>query len=123
MKIELPLTSQLQEVFRTDAGCVYQSDYENCLYVEFSGKTIRYKVKCFFRLKSIVDRIDLAKMASDPDPACDFEIVTMCACEHCYVLTLPQVIALKELLAGAKVMLELNSILHDRLRRVALKAV
>jgi hypothetical protein len=62
-------------------------------------------------------------MASDPDPACDFEIITMCACEHCYVLTLPQVIALKELLAGAKVMLELNSILHDRLRRVALKAV
>jgi hypothetical protein len=39
------------------------------------------------------------------------------------VLTLPQIVAFKELLAGAKVMLELNSILHDRLRRVAVKAV
>jgi hypothetical protein len=123
MRIELPLANGLQEVFRTDAGCVYQSDIQNCLYVEFSGKTIRYKVKCFFRLKAIVDRIDLAKMASDPNRACDLEIITMCACENCYVLTLPQIVAFKELLAGAKVMLELNSILHDRLRRVAVKAV
>lgn len=119
MKVQSPHFSALQEVFRTEAGCVYQSDLENCLYVEFAGRTVKYKVKCFFRLKAAVDRVDLAQMASRTDRASDVEIISLCACENCYVLTLPQIIAFKELLAGARVMLELNSILHERLRRVA----
>jgi hypothetical protein len=60
-------------------------------------------------------------MASDASRAADVEIISLCACENCYVLTLPQVVAFKELLAGAKVMLDLNSIIHERLRRTGAK--
>jgi hypothetical protein len=108
----------LEEVFRLESGCVYQSDVENCLYVEFAEKTVKYKISCFLRLKSIIDKIDLDRMAADTNRASDVEIITMCACENCYVLTLPQIIAFKALLNGAKVMLELNSIIRERLYRV-----
>ena len=118
MKSTFSLLPHLDEVFRTEAGCVYQSDPENCLYVEFANKVVAFRLKCFFRLKAIVDKIDLARMASDTQRAADVEIISMCACDHCYVLTLPQIVAFRELLAGASVMLELNSILHERLHRL-----
>lgn len=118
MKSSFALLPGLEEVFRTETGCIYQSDAENCYYVAFAGKTVKFKVKCLFRLKSLLDKIDLARMASDVRRAADVEIISLCACEHCYVLTLPQIIAFRELLDGTKVMLELNSIIHERLRRV-----
>ncbi|MBD0255352.1 MAG: hypothetical protein ICV83_06505 [Cytophagales bacterium] len=121
MRLPSSPCSALQEVFRTEAGCVYQSDLEHCLYVEFANRTVKYKLKCFFRLKTAIDAVDLARMAFDASRAADVEIISLCACENCYVLTLPQVVAFKELLAGAKVMLELNSILHERLHRPGVK--
>ncbi|HEX8530395.1 MAG TPA: hypothetical protein VF646_10245 [Cytophagales bacterium] len=123
MRLPSSSCAALQEVFRTEAGCVYQSDLEHCLYVEFANRTVKYKLKCFFRLKAAIDRVDLVRMASDASRAADVEIISLCACENCYVLTLPQVVAFKELLAGANVMLELNSILHERLHRSGLRGM
>lgn len=108
----------LEEVFRTEAGCVYQSDVENCFYVDFGGRAIKFSILCFFRLKTLVDKVNLPDMAACPERSSDIEIISPCACEHCYVLTLAEIAALKELLAGAKVMLELNSILKERLCRL-----
>ncbi|MDB5086270.1 MAG: hypothetical protein JWR09_264, partial [Mucilaginibacter sp.] len=54
----------------------------------------------------------------DSTKAPDVEIIFICACDHCYVLTLLQIIALKEILEGTFVMLELNNIIHDRLFRI-----
>jgi transcriptional antiterminator Rof (Rho-off) len=122
MKSVGSLLPSLVEVFRTESGCVYQSDVENCYYVEFAGKTVKFKIKCLFRLKSIVDNIDLARMAADTRRASDVEIISLCACEHCYVLNLTQIVAFRDLLAGTKVMLELNSIIHERLRRLPVKS-
>jgi hypothetical protein len=108
----------LEEVFRTEAGCIFQSDAENCLYVDFGGRAIKFSLLCFFRLKSLVDKVNLPDMATCPERSSDIEIISPCACEHCYVLTLAEIAALKDLLAGAKVMLELNSILKERLYRL-----
>lgn len=108
----------LEEVFRTESGCVYQSDAENCLYVDFGGRAIKYSLACFFRLKRLVDKVNLPDMAVNPERSSDLEIISPCACEHCYVLTLAEIAALKELLAGTRVMLELNSILKERLQRL-----
>jgi hypothetical protein len=111
--------SVLEEVFCTTAGSVYQSDVENCLYVDFGGRCIRYSLGCFLRLKVLVEKIDLSAMASNPERSSDLEIISPCACEHCYVLTLTEILAFRELLQGAKVMLELNSIIQSKLHRVA----
>lgn len=101
------------EVYSTSAGAVFQCDRKNRLLLQFDGSLIPFKVDAFLRLKKIVDRIDLMAMASSTDRSSDFEIIYPVGCERVYVLSLPEVIALKELLGGAKAMLEINSMLHE----------
>ena len=110
----------MTEVFKTKHGCVYQCDNENCFWVEFAGTLTPFKFHCFLRLKQLVDRIDIDAMVNNPHNNADLEIISPCSCERCYTLTLPEIIRFKNLLAGAKVMLELNSILHERLKSVCI---
>ncbi|MCU0353932.1 MAG: hypothetical protein MUD08_09405 [Cytophagales bacterium] len=109
------VSTDRQEVFRTEHGCVCQSDAEKAIYIEFGGKFERYDVHCFQRLKKAIFRIDLEQMATDVARATDVEIIALKGCTHFYVLTLPQVLAFRELLEGASVMFELNSIIQERL--------
>lgn len=115
----MKVKEQLKEIFRTPNGCVYQSDVKGCFTVDFGGYMTEYKFPCFFALKRLVQRTDVDGMALNPSKASDIEIISPCGTERCYVLTLSQVLEFKELLAGASVMLQLNSILHERLYRVA----
>ena len=115
----MQVAEQFKEIFRTPNGCVYQSDKKGCFGVDFAGYMTEFKIPCFFALKKMVDRIDLDAMALDPANASDIEIISPCGSERCYVLTLPELLEFKELLAGARVMLQLNSILHERLYRIA----
>ena len=112
-----PSPSLISEVFRTDSGAVYQNDAERCWQVSFAGKTARFDYRCLLKLKTAIYRIDIEQRLLDAASP-DVEIVFICACDHSYVLNLLEVIALRELLAGTFVMLELNQIIHDRLYRV-----
>lgn len=78
-----------------------------------------YKLPCFFALKKLVSKIDIDAMALNPSKCSDIEIISPCGSERCYVLTLSGVLEFRDLLSGACVMLQLNSILHERLYRVA----
>jgi hypothetical protein len=108
------------DVFSTKSGAVYQSDAERCWYVDFAGKVAKFDYRCLLKLKKAVYNVDIeAKLLqSSKDP--DVEILFICACDHCYILSLLQIIALKELLEGTFVMLQLNHILQDRLYRIAI---
>src|SRR5690606_1300151 len=108
------------EVFRTKYGCVYQCDEQNCFWVDFAGSLTSFKFHCFLRLKQLVDQIDIEAMVNDPGNNADLEIISPCSCERCYTLTLPEIIRFQSLLSGAKVMLELNSIIHERLKIVCI---
>jgi hypothetical protein len=108
------------DVFSTKYGAIYQSDAERCWYVDFAGKVAKFDYRCLLKLKKAVYNVDIeAKLLqSTKDP--DIEILFICACDHCYILSLLQIIALKELLEGTFVMLQLNHILQDRLYRIAI---
>ncbi len=109
---------QWTDVFQTSAGAIYQSDAERCWYVDFAGKVAKFDYRCLLKLRKAVYHIDIeqALLNTTKDP--DVEIIFICACDHCYVLSLLQIIALKELLEGTFVMLELNHIIHDRLYNI-----
>ena len=109
---------QWTDVFQTSAGAIYQSDAERCWYVDFAGKVAKFDYRCLLKLRKAVYHIDIeqALLNTTQDP--DVEIIFICACDHCYVLSLLQIIALKELLEGTFVMLELNHIIHDRLYNI-----
>ena len=105
------------ELFSTTHGTVYQG--KRCLYVAFAGTTTPFNISCFWALKKRVDAVDITEMASNPARAYDCAIISPSGSERCYVLSLAEVIEFQELLAGAKVMLELNSILYEQTYAVA----
>jgi hypothetical protein len=105
--------TQWTDVFSTPAGAIYQSDAERCWYVDFAGKIAKFDYRCLLKLRKAVYHIDIEQVLLTSSKAPDVEIIFICACDHCYVLSILQIIALKELLEGTFVMLELNHILHD----------
>lgn len=106
------------EVYSTRSGAIYQSDSENCWYIDFAGKLARFDYRNLLKLKKAVYHIDIENLLLSSDKTPDLEIIFICACDHCYVLSLIQIIALKELLQGTFVMLDLNHIIYDRLHRI-----
>jgi hypothetical protein len=112
--------SEMAEVFQTTSGAIYQSDTENCWYVDFAGKTARFDYRNLIKLKKAVYNIDIEELLLKNAKSADLEIVFICACDHCYVLSIIDIINLKQLLQGTFVMLELNHIIYDRLHRLAL---
>jgi len=112
-------TGTWEDVFSTQAGAVYQCDAESCWYINFAGKVARFDYRCLQKLKKAVYHIDIEAKLLDSSKDPDVEIIFICACDHTYILTLLQIIELKELLQGTFVMLQLNNILHDKLYRTA----
>ncbi len=102
----------LAEIFVSDLGAVYQCDRRNRVLIEFAGQLTVLKIEAFLRLKRAIDSVDLEEMALSTTRA-DVEVIAVCGCERCYVLTLPELYAFKELLAGAKFCMSLNSVLHE----------
>lgn len=107
------------EVFSTTQGAIFQSDEDRCWYVNFAGKLAKFDYRCLLKLKKAVYNVNIEQklLSSAKDP--DLEIIFICACDHTYILSILQIIALKELLEGTFVMLQLNSIIHDKLYRAA----
>jgi hypothetical protein len=113
-------TTQWEDVFSTKAGAIYQSDPERCWYVDFAGKVAKFDYRCLMKLKKAVYNVDIEAKLLETSKDPDVEIIFICACDHTYILTLLQIISLKEILEGTFVMLQLNQILQDRLYRIAL---
>lgn len=115
--LQLPAVN-FNEVFSLKEGAIYQSDSENCWYIDFAGKLARFDYRNLLKLRKAVDQVDIEKLLLNSDKSADVQIIFICACDHCYVLSLLQIIKLKELLQGTFAMLELNHIIFDRLYRI-----
>jgi hypothetical protein len=109
---------QFSEVFSTKNGAIYQSDSESCWYIDFAGKLARFDYRNLLKLKKAVYQIDIEELLLNSSKSADLEIIFICACDHCYVLSPVQIIKLKEILQGTFTMLELNHIIYDRLHRI-----
>lgn len=108
------------EVYRTASGVVYQCNNNNCLFINFAGESVSYKIDQFFSLKAIVDSIDINKMINCTEKASDLAIIAPLSSNKIYLLNLCELLNFKELLSGTKVMLELNSIVYERLYSVVI---
>ena len=106
------------ELFRTSRGVVYQDDKNGLFILEFMNKTARFKVQEFLHFKKAIDLLDLDDLFINEKQ--DLQIIHHKNSDHLFVVTLCDLVTLKELLNGAKVMLELNSILSTRLASCSL---
>jgi len=114
----IEISTPWAEVFSTPNGSIYQSDSENCWYVDFGGKVARFDYRCLLKLKKAIYNLDIEDLLMNNSKAADLEIVFICACDHFYMLTLMEIIAFKALIEGTFVMLSLNHILQDCLYRI-----
>jgi hypothetical protein len=110
---KMPVATELVEIYANQGGAVYQCDRKRRLMVNFAGTLTVLKVDAFLRLKQAADSINLEQMAANPSRSSDFEIVSVCGCDRCYILTLSELYTFRDLLAGAKFTMELNRMLHE----------
>lgn len=109
--------AHVEEVFKTDNGSVYQCSRKNCYWLEFQDSTTSFSVSDFFNFKKSIDAIDVEKMLIDASRSSDYEIVMPFRTDRCFLLTIEDILNLREILAGAKFMLELNGQIKSFLRR------
>ncbi|MDB5263757.1 MAG: hypothetical protein JWQ14_3040 [Adhaeribacter sp.] len=114
-----PACKNLEEIFRTPHGAVYQCNRANCFWLEFAGGISAFKASDFLHLKKQVEQIDVPEMVQNTARMADIVILNPFRSERCFVLTVTDVLNLRELLQGAKVMLDLNSMLYDCLHAMA----
>ncbi|MCV9386761.1 hypothetical protein [Reichenbachiella ulvae] len=74
----------------------------------------------FIAFKTKLDAFNVEEMLLSDFDAHDLEILPLCNKEHFLLLNLNEIIEMKDLIQGALVMLELNSIVHHRIRRATL---
>jgi len=78
--------------------------------LEYAGDTTAFRVSDFFNFKKRIDAIDISAMIIDSSRTADFTIVMPFRTPRCFVLDVNDVLNLRELLDGAKFMIELNSV-------------
>lgn len=115
--------AQVEEVFKTTHGAVYQCSRKNCYWLEFQQTTTAFKISDFFLFKKRIDALDIARMLADTSRAADFEIIMPHRTERCFILSVQDILNLKEILAGAKFMIELNSEVKKILRKDCVLAI
>lgn len=111
--------AHVEEVFATQYGAVYQCSRQNCYWLEFQNKTTAFKISDFFSFKRRIDTVDIAAMLSDTARASDFEIIMPFRSERCFVLSVQDILQLRDILSGAKFMIQLNSEVKKCLQRGA----
>ena len=109
--------ANVEEVFQTTVGAVYQCSRKNCYWLEFQGNTTAFSVSDFFSFKKRIDAIDIANMLCDASRSADFELIMPFRTERCFMLSAQDILQLRELLAGAKFMIELNGEIRSIMRR------
>ena len=114
--------ANVEEVFKTAFGAVYQCSRKNCYWLEFQDTTTSFKVSDFFNFKKVIDNLDVEKMIFDSSRSADFEIVMPFRTDRCFLLTVEDILNLREILSGAKFAIELNGQIKSILRRGAVFA-
>lgn len=108
----------MHSIFQTANGEVLQSDAEKCFYLRFKGNNYKLNACTLIAFKSKLDAINIESLLLSDATQNSVEIISLCNRDRVLVLTVDELIELKELVPGALVMLELNSIVHQRINRV-----
>lgn len=103
------------ELFAVGATKFYQSDLDEVFCIDWYGDLISFKLCDLIRFRNKINQIDLAARLTSVTS--DIELVYLPHIDRILLLTLYDILTLKELFSGGFAMLELNSILHRAIHR------
>lgn len=101
-------------VFANENGSVLQCDVQNCYFLEFKGQLSSFKVGDFLAFKRKIDSFNIEHKLIDTSPGADVELIMPFRCGVFFILQITDILQLRELLEGAKFMIDLNSVLKTQ---------
>jgi hypothetical protein len=113
---------KIVEVYRTACGSVSQCNKTNSYILEYSGIATAFKASDFIDFIRRVTSIDLESLILSSSPISDVKVLMPPYCDRTFVLTLTDILDLRQLLTGAKFTLHLNSVLHECLQGLSFSA-
>lgn len=120
--MDCPITNFV-EVYSTEHGAVFQCNNRNCYWLEFAESRTPFRVSEFLKFKKQIDAIDVSLLLGDCSRSADFTIVMPPHTERCYVLCVQDILRLREILNGAKFMIELNSMVRECLHNTPARVI
>lgn len=105
-------------VFQTSNAALYQNDFNNNFELSFFNEQLTFRVCEFISFKKKIGQLNLSELLEVDSP--DLEIIHLPHCDRIIALDIFEILELRELLSGAFTMLNLNSIIHERLLRKVL---
>jgi hypothetical protein len=108
------------ELYRVAHGVSWQCDLTNRIYVQFKETTASFRIQDFFSFQRKVKSINIHEMIYNLSDEFDFELVEAPQNSISMQLTLREIIELRDLLAGTRFVITLNSFLREVLGDAAL---
>lgn len=102
-------------IFNTPHSALHQCDISESFTLNFHQEQLTLKVCELIAFRRKLQKIDLAGLLASEGP--DVEILALPQCDRLFILTVYDVLELRELFAGAFTMLELNSLIHKEIIR------
>jgi hypothetical protein len=107
------VTHSLIEIHRTVSGAVYQCNIQNSYWLEFSGVKTAFKAGDFIDFIRKINDLSLEELLSGDPRSSETTILMPLYCDRCFILSLNDILALRDLLNTAKFYLQLNSVLNE----------
>ncbi|MGL1885935.1 MAG: hypothetical protein OCD76_05420 [Reichenbachiella sp.] len=104
-------------IYSTNNGEVFQDDVKNRYQLNYKGQSYHLSVCSFIAFKSKLEAVEVETVLLSDQMYKHIEIISLCNLDRVLVLTIDEVIELRDLVQGGLVMLELNSIVHHRIRK------
>lgn len=102
-------------IYTTSNTSLSQCDASEQYILFFQGNEVRFRACELIAFKRKIQKMDLTALLSSDTP--DVEILHLPSCDRIFILTIHDVLELRELFAGAFTMLELNSLIHREIIR------
>lgn len=109
------LLKESELVFATPNIGIYQNDSRASFILRFHRDEVELKLCTLLAFRRKIMNIDLTEMFM-PDNA-DIEIIEIPQLKRIFVFSLREILELRELFSGTMTMLEMNSIIHEKLVR------
>ena len=102
-------------VFQTKNASLSQCDSSSSYILRFFNEELRFRACEFITFKRKIQKVDLTELLSSSSP--DVEVISLPHCDRLMVLSIHEILELREVLGGAFTMLEMNSLIHKELVR------
>ena len=102
-------------VFETKGTSVSQCDRSEKFFLHFLAQPIELKLCELIGLRRKIEKIDLTALVSSQGP--DVEVLYLSHQHPILVLSIYEILELREVLTGTFTMLELNSLIHKTIHR------